>query len=545
MFRIIEFNSKEGSREIQKDKDGLYQVIESLDYSIIYKSVDDKAELTPFFEDIIIQGLNIIVDNSKNCVIIKQIKLFENSFGFASITIGGEKFTFNVRTTKVKSKEFEDMLYFIWQCNTKSITRFSSRSFIKTGNSRNNLAYSSKFINLIEQFCDCFYANYNAFKRSPYYVVRTIATEENYEPHKVSYKSIDWILQNLDTLDLDISYANHPYAIKITDKYAILNKICVEKGAKNFDIYENNIIIGSFDIIHKKLILFRRRVNTHFKAAIFQSKNSDKVDIRDLLLLPYKEITKEIDCLESRILDLKNKYKLILKNTKSNFSRIKFTPVFAQRRHYNEAFKVIKNIFSEIDLNINDELPICNIKKISKLYELYNLYSIREFLNQYFDFVSDDVFDNDSIPIKAKYKNDNYYVTFFYEPTISKTKGETELINIENQESKFKEPDFVIEIKNRETKETEYHIFDAKYTTEKYILAYIKKCSIKYLLQIGYYNDIYKKPLSLSLLYVDEKSEKLIANDYSPQINYFTSKPGKNDSLMLFLDDVLNKKLNE
>lgn len=533
MFKIIEYYNQEDSREIQEDNDGYYQVIESLEYSIFYSS-DKKMELTPFFEDNIVQSS---IDKENNSVKIMRTRLFENSFGLAPITIGEDKFTFNVRTTKFKSKEFEDMLYYIWQCNAKSINRFTSKSYIKTGNGRNNLAYSSRFINLIQQFCNCFYSNYNAFKRYPYYVTRTVCVEENYEPHKVSYESIDWLLKNIDTLNYDSSFVNHPHAIKIVDKYAIVNKISVEMGCKNFDVYENNIIIGSFDLVLKRLINFREKVDKHFKVAITQSRCSEAVDIRDLLLLPYNEIIKEINILEKKVNELKKKYRLILKGAKSNFSKIKFTPVFAQRRHYNETFKVIKNIFSEIDMNIINDLPICNINRISKLYELYNLYFIRENLNSRFDFVADDAFDNDSVPIVTKYRNNKYHITLFYEPTISKGRGITDLIEIENKDSKHKEPDFVIEIKNRYTGEINYHILDAKYT-KNYISSYISKCSIKYLLNIGFYNDMYKKPLSLSLLYVNNESERLIRDNCYPQINYFTSKPNDDDSFKLFLTDI-------
>lgn len=539
MFKIIEFYSKEESREILKDEDGLYQVIESLEYSIEYNAVNNKTELTPYFEDSIIYGNFVNINIENNNVTIKRNKLFENSFGFTSITIAGDIFKFNVKTSKVKSKDFEKMLYYIWQCNSKSISKFSSRTYINTGNNKSNLSYSSRFINLIEQFCDCFDANFNAFRRSPYYVTRTIAAEENYEPHKVSCKSINWILQNLDSLYFDVSNTNHPHSIKIADKYAVLNKICVEKGCKNYDVYENNIIIGSFDVIYKKLIYFRKKVDVHFKKALSNRNNTAEIDIRDLLLLPYKEIIKEINNLECRIVKLRNKYMFILKNAKSKFSKIRFTPVFAQRRHYNDAFKTIRNIFREIDLNINNDLPICNINKISKLYELYNLFSIREFLNQNYEFISDEKFDYDSVPLKTKYKNDDYYVTLYYEPIINKIRGEIDLIDIESDQSKFKSPDFVIEIKNIKNEETEYHIFDAKYTSEKYILSYISKCSIKYLLHLGFYNNKYKKPLSLSLLYVDNESEKLISKNSYPQINYFTSRPEKNDSFIKFLKEIL------
>lgn len=543
MFKL--YHNSNGAKIEILPSNNLYTVRELVDYEFVYEGkIPDKFQDLVFIEDIVVDTK--WYDSVGNKIISKKNKFFQDYFGFASLTINGQLFKLNIQIEKFKLSEIEDILVYLWQNENKVFYNFFSKSTIKSKIDKDGAEFglTSKFLHFANYFHDTFSELYLFFKKSPHTVLRTKNELVEYSPSNVSSNSIGWILSNLDNINFDNSFKGFPDAIKIKNQYGYIDKIETEQSFKSFNLYENQIILGSFANIITKLNNLKSEIKSIVNDEDF---GDDKfVDFRDLKKIPFLKLFNDSNSVDIKISRLYYKYKSLFNNVLPKNETPRVTAIFSNKSHYRTAFKVIRES-KELKFNFEGELQLLNIKKLSQLYEAYNLhriiYSLSEKLNlNYFqkDIVSD---REDYMPSKVSFSEADYSINIYYELRYPNNHKNTELVRIDTRSWRYYEPDYIIEITKKTDKS--FYIIDSKYTKFNTLRNnHLPDCVYKYLLNTGIRNERYKKPEYLVLLYPGDEEEYMIRNEkFSPQVIMIPSKPKSENYLNEFINEIIEKEL--
>ncbi len=538
MFKIFEI--LKGVKKEVIPKDDIYTVHESTEYYFEFFS-ENLVDSLIFIEDVPVRDDYVQLLNN-NLIRTRPYRFFEDYFGFANISINGTQFQVNILIEKLKISEIEDIILYLFENNHTILDKFISKSFYSGKSVYNGKEYmfSSKYLNLVEDFCNVFDQLFVSFRNVPHTVVRKSFKLASYENEVINFKSIEWLLQNLDSVYFSKAYSDHPHRIEISNKFGLLDKIGCEQNELSYCTYENEIILGCFVFIIEKLNSIKAIIAKKLTEVTPKTDSLEEgfADFRNFKKLPFLRLQSNLINTELRIKSLFQKFRFLFKHVKPHNGFPKLTPVFSKVKHYQKAFEIIRIIrISEYDLE--GQIQLLNVRKLSELYELYNLSIIIEEMKIMFG--NSDIFDldtsftskDDVIVSKLSFRNKftNYSYTLFYEPRIKRNSDETDLIMIGNSSlninASYCNPDFVIEVVSGVDKV--YHILDAKYTKIN-TLENIHKptCIKKYLIDVGIKGMPYQKANNLVLLHPDstDKEKNLIHNtEYYPQILSMVCKP--------------------
>lgn len=535
MFKVFEINN---NQKIEvKILDGLYTVHELGLYQFEYSAININHNVF-FIEDENISE-RYIKEKSSNNVITTPFRFFEDYFGFANIRINEESFQFNILGEKFELKEIEDIILYLFENNHLVLDEFVSKS--STGGENvyegRNYLYSSKYLNLVDNFLNIFEGLFLNFKNKPLTVIRKKFELSNYSSQTIDFKSVEWVLQNLDTVLFESNLKEHPDVIKILNNYGVIDKIGADRNLASFATYENEIILGSFEYLKKTLI--------EIKGIIFSKLNSSNKldntyelsqykDFRDLKRVPFLKLLKDIDSLLNRLVKMTLNYSKLFIDAKVKNQFPKLTPKFYKFRHYQLAFNQIK-LLRTSEYNLAGEVQLLNVRKLSELYELYNLNILVEALNDAYDNNSHEKqvirSEKQEIISKISFNNlqDGYSISLFYQPLINNYTKDLNLITIGNSKliENHCKPDFVLEkISNNKT---EYYILDAKYSKISTVKnLHLTACIKKYIIDVGIKNEPYQKPNWLILLHpdsFDEEIDLIYNSSHYPKIKTIISKP--------------------
>lgn len=535
MFKVIEIVN--GQYKEVTSVDGLFTVHELGLYQLEYTSSTLKHNIY-FIEDDYINERHI-KERSLHRVVTKPFRFFEDYFGFAKVQINEEVFQFNILGEKFELKEIEEIILYLFENNHLVLNEFVSKSSIggESVYHGKEYLYSSKYLNLIENFCESFEQLFLDFKSVPHTVVRKRYEVSSYSNQTIDNKSIEWILQNLDTVLFDNSLKDHPDAISISNNYGLIDTIGSDRNVSSYATYENEIILGAFYFLKGVVSEIKSILNLRLNLSNSLHDNyvlSQYTDFRDLKKIPFLRLLKNLENLDTRLSKISVRYSGLFKDAKPKNQFPKLTPLFYKYRHYQKAFNQIK-LLRRSNYNIAGEVQLLNIRKLSELYELYNLNIIVEVLNEYFDsnlYEKEVVYsDKQKVVSKLSFRklNSDLLITLFYQPLINNNTRELDLITIGNVklQEKHCKPDFVIELKR--INEVRYYILDAKYSKIDTVKNFhLTSCLKKYVIDIGVKGKPYQKPDYLILLHPDSNDDEsnLIYNDsHFPKIRTLISKP--------------------
>ncbi len=532
----------------------VYTVLESGYYKFEYNSprfIDKQF----FIEDEPI-GEDKILTSTLTNTITKGTAFFEDYFGFAKISINKESFQVNILIEKLKVSEVEDIMLYLYENNHFVLDKFVSKStyFGKSSYGGKNYIFSSKYLNMVDSFCTIFEQLFISFKNIPKTIIRKKFDLSNYNSQVVDFKSIEWILQNLDSIFFDTSLANHPDSIKIFQTYGLIDKVGSESNSLSFKSYENEIILGAFKYLQASLAHIKHIVNQKLIAVTRKDEEIEQSlysDFRDFKKIPFVRLLNSIKEIENRVSNLFLKYSGLFRDAIPQNFYPKLTPVFVKYKHYQKAFETIR-LMRNSQYNLDADIQLLNIRKLSQLYELYNLSVMVEEINRIFR--SNELFnlpeivynsENDLFISKIVYtkKTKNYSYSLWYEPQIKKEVSETDLVTIGNHglsvNGTYCRPDYVIEV-NQDGKK-KYCILDAKYSKIKTIENIHKfACVKKYLLDVGVIGNSYQKADFLILLHPDSTDNEVNTTyntNHFPQIKTIISKPKYKDKLQFIIRD--------
>ncbi|MCG8748693.1 hypothetical protein [Tenacibaculum finnmarkense] len=533
MFKLYRINY--GNKEEVLPHNGIYIVYELYEYELEYEGKIDKNLI--YIEDEILDKKNSFLTYTENGVFSKEkTRIFEDCFGYLTLKINDNQYNFEARIEKLKVRELEQILLYIWNNNPTVFDNFLSKSTLKSKLVKENeqkFDFSSKFVNIFNEFYLFFNKKYYTFKSIPHSALRSIQKIVNYEDANVSDTSIDWLLNNLDELHFDYNYKDAQNAIKIENNYAITEKILTDHKKSCYNVYENQIILGAFDYVILKISKIKKRITVDIPNNQYSDKEFYSID--ELRIIPFLKIEKDLKNIEKKIKLLRIKYQTIFEDSKPKNLLPKLTPVFSNKKHYHQAYKQIINI-RNIHINLDGVSNLINIKKVSKLYEIYNLYLLVNTLIEYNPI-------NKPTKIKGfpeanqefEFEFNSFSISLYYDFIVNNKTSKTGLQKI--SEGHYK-PDYIIK------KETNglinYYILDAKYSSESTVKSrHLNECIKKYILDIGITDNVTSKVDELILLYPGEKEQTLYGNTvFKPMISIIPSKVHL-DNLKDFIEKII------
>ncbi|MGB1206299.1 MAG: hypothetical protein ACPG5B_11665 [Chitinophagales bacterium] len=538
LFLILNGNKKEILPKI-----GVYNVIEMGNYEMIYENIEI-INTNVFIEDFHVPKRHIQLNNNK--IHLSCFRYFQDYFGSASLMINDETFLFNIKINKLKLPEIEALFSFLWEKEENLFNLFFSKSvqtlhFQKEGYYLYN---SSKLLNFIQYYIDTFERLYKSFKNLSSTCLKNKKMIIDYNKAKISNTSITWILQNIDKLHIDSSLKNHPNSFPISNSYAIIDKIEDIISINSIKTYENEIILGSFIFLQRKIKSLQNEMQSNITSNM--DINNEFISFNQLKDIPFIKLFNKLSILKRKIKSLFKKYKLLFKNVQPRIERVKLTPTFINNLSYKKAFILIQNI-TNYTFKLKGHLKLLNINKLSKLYEVYNYYKIVETIQAK---INISVFEikkstnrDDSIINMIEFVNKSYKIRVLYETKYKAAhNSNTDLIRIDTRNGTYYNPDFVIEITTPNIKN--YIILDAKYSPFNIVKNnHLSKCIFKYILNTGIQGHPYKKIDALALLHPSEKSAEYITSTYyKPTIKLCVSKP-KQVALKQYLEQLIEQQL--
>ncbi len=538
MFKLYSVDKNNNEKEILPEN-GIYIVYELFEYKFYYTG--NIVESTIFIEDEAFD-YSLIICNSNFIKLKEKNRIFEDYFGYLSLNINKEKINFEVRIQKLKVPELEEMLLYLWNQDPIIFDNFLSKSTIKAklDKEKHTLNYSSKFVNIFEDFFIFFESKFLTFKSLSHYVLRTKGTITNYDLADISNSSIEWLVHNLDELHIDIAYKNIENSIQINNNYGLVEKIFTENKINDFNVYENQIILGSFEFI----ILEINKIKNKIKNNISMKNHYERefYSINEFKTIPFLKLRDDLDRMESKIRILQRKYNDIFLESKPKNSFPRLTPVFSNKRHYTEAYNKIK-LLRNIKINLDDELNLLNIKKISTLYERFNLFIlVNSFLSKHpNNYTKENPKESDNIFQEFYFYFTNCKISLYYDYKIDSNPNATGLQRISKG---YFRPDYVIKIESKDG--TKFYILDSKYSSETTVRNnHLIKCTKDYILDIGITGNSSSKVEGLYLIYPGEREDIIYGNTFfKPIISIIPSKV-KKDNIREFIDTIFNYNIGE
>jgi hypothetical protein len=524
---------------------GIYTVKELGDYEFEYL-----GEINTKFGDIIFIEDNLIekkwYNYSQNHLYASKNKYFQDFFGFTSLNINGEKIKLNILIEKLKLSEIEEILMFLWKNENKIFENFFSKSTLKSKVDKNGSEFglTSKFLIFANHFHDTFKKLIFHFQNSPHTLLRKKIHEVEYSENAVTPHSIEWLVNNLDNLILDNSFQHYPDSINANNRYGILNRIETESNQISYNTYENQIILGSLLDMLEKLAKLKKDIFFNISTKSFG--NSEYADFRDLKKIPFIKLFEDSSSVEGKIKLLFKQYSELFKNTKPKKIKPHITPVFLNKTHYRNAFKLI-NDSKNLKFNLDGELQLLNIRRLSQLYEAYNLHIIINCFSkilklEYFS-VEIESNRNDKMISKISFNNSTVHINLFYELKYPNTSNETLLTRIDRRGGSYYNPDYIIELIKSD--KSSYFIFDSKYSKYYTIKGnLLPDCTFKYILNTGIVGVENRKIDYLGILYPGDLNEYVIKSDiFNPQLQIIPSKPGNEEDLEKVLMNIIKKNI--
>ncbi|MGJ1536222.1 hypothetical protein ACR784_14475 [Sphingobacterium multivorum] len=518
MFKLFHKDYRGKLCQIIPDENGIYVVYELYEY--IFQYYGEYKDNHIYIEDETVDNNYVnYLENKIEMIVAKR--LFEDFFGFLTLKVAGVAISIEVRIRKLLVPELEDILLYLWNQEPLIFNNFFSKSTLKSKLDKNytELNYSSKFVNIFDDFYNFFRNLTSKFQFLPHYVLRSYGMIKSYDNADITSHSIDWLALNLDELDLNHLHINLENSIKIHNTYGVLEKIYSDEKAKDLNVYENRIILGAFDYVISEI----NNVKNIIEGNIHHKKEYERefFSITEFKILPFLKLRDDILKIEGKIKILRSKYKELFHNVKSLNTMPKLTPAFANKRHYSEAYSKIK-LIRKVNISLEGEMNLINVKKVSTLYERFNLFVIINSLLDKKPISSDKSNRNHENIFKEYYfVFPNFRVTLFYDCAVSQEINKTGLQRISNG---YYKPDYIIRV-DRETV-SKFYILDSKYSSNSTVrYQHSIKCIKSYILDIGITSNPNCKPEELVLIYPGNDQEVLYGNDlFHPKVSVIPSK---------------------
>ncbi len=536
-------------RELSLDNDE-YHVYEDNKYyfEIITDETDIESEPQILIGDTIIDRA-LYEKISSDYIKTRPSEYFLNCFGYSYVKINAEEYLFKVYATKITALEAEKLLTYIHNKNRQSLFTFYANIVVASSSESNRkFEISYNILKKISNFVYKMDSLLGYFKNKPHGKIRQSTDVKEYNNNIIDDSSIFWVLQNLDIIHFHPSYNHHPEAILIQNQYGLIDRIASKFNEIDFNIYENQIILGSFVFILKIFNEIDSFFNNYLEANQ-QNENASYANFKSIKALIYDDTISQMKKLRKKLFSIKDRYEEVFPNCNWIDENPKATHVFNKLKHYRSVFYEITEL-RKLYLDLYGDRLLLSIKSIDKLYEYYNYYLLIDLLIDFFpseryEYKHDNLQDN----IYHEFSISDFYNQFelklYYDYKITPYTSKLKLKGkIDTSRYNFYQPDFVMEMRQGDVHR--FAILDAKYKRSRRVINDdIKDLSFKYILSTAIDREKYQKPDFLWLLYPDSYKNKEIwtlnfDESHLPIIGAVTSKPGKTDSMKEMCKKILS-----
>ncbi|MFA6295730.1 MAG: hypothetical protein WC666_04965 [Candidatus Paceibacterota bacterium] len=301
----------------------------------------------------------------------------------------------------------------------------------------------------------------NRFRLSPDYHV-----SEYNESSEIDEESLVWVTQNLS--ELKQHHDSDSDCLSLNNRHYGFNSLLVKTRRRDFNLYENKIIIGSLESIKSKLFLLKSRcldTNKKLKTSVVSQANQNSFQgvIKSFGETSYEKIILTCDEQIKDAISVQSKYYKIFSGLNTFLEeKPKSTMWFSSVPHYKEMFEVITEWYEGFSGKIYKDFYFDTIRSIDQLYEIFCLFKIIDAAHL-LGFSSNPTEHISSDSWKMIFEKNGKNFSLLYQPTILKGQGNiNNLIYVDGKKinTKYVTPDFLIECEGK------YLVLDAKYTTE-------------------------------------------------------------------------------
>lgn len=535
--------------------DGIYTVYDVGNYEIVYTSESDIKDISAHIEDYAISKIRLV---DKRTLVIERAQLFIDSRGPVDITINNEVFCFDVLSNKMGYLEIEEMILYLYEKDNRLIESYYSRyksNVNKSKQTEAEIPISAKYVEKICSIIRKYETLLPRFAQLPHTVIRRHSTMCDYGSLSKEY-DINWLLTNLDLVEIDANLLDHPDAIIINDEYGWINKIKASESIISFDNYENEIILSGLFKIKYDVSTVKKQIETSIKKQVhksieYQSQSTEYYSFGDIKIIPLIKIEKELNNILRRTTSVLTQYQRLFKHYKvvQINTRLQFTPVFRYFPHYREIFKEL-DWLRKNKYNLNGIMDLVGLRSVSALYERYCYFQLNDILHNILlgDTILSGQIRHDGSRFICTEKE--LSIKLLLQPKIEfdyNQNSETQLVKVGNYEGDHYKPDYVLEIKKNSR--ARYIIIDAKYSHLSTVVKYhLNECSRKYLLDIGISGEEYQKPDYFIIINpekdYDSNKLNIINTHYYPRIGITCVKPNERKDLERFIFEYIKKNID-
>lgn len=439
-----------------------------------------------------------------------------------------------------------NMIHYIYDNCEKYLYEEHKHSLISTGIKENEIRSLEAKIAILEDVLSVYKKAYQYLKTNPYSKLQRKEKVDSFgKVQFISSNTVQYIINHID----ELVSVNYNTGIVHNKKSYQPNKTLLEYNSYSFDVYENQVIIGFLQTIVSDISKIIKDIQ---ERVYDQSQVTNKNGYIDSMYQIFSLSIKKISDYVEMLLKLKKEYQQIyyyyvkIFNISGNLlnSMPIFTSVFKSINAYRQIYEAIYNWFYSGNYDLGKEELLLSFISTSKIYEYYCLVKMLYYLDNKSAMIYSETPYRFIYPVKnnyytnTKYNNtfvfekDDKKLTLYFQPVIYGDDLATNGISLFRNTSSNSEignynkgttytPDYIIKIKQRNKKETEYIILDAKFTTPDNIKNYqLQELIYKYLFSIS--------PLdnndSISALYffcgkTNGKDEPNIIHDLAHKIN--------------------------
>lgn len=441
-------------------------------------------------------------DNSNKTLYTKYINIISKN----------QELTDNAKFLLEELEKYNDSVFGDWVFNQFPTEQKSTKYSYWLGSLRPKSGrYLEAYIELLKSVMNRYRENFCFFKVNAYHKIEYQKKIISYEKiRRCAQNDFQWLMQNADCF----APVNQNVGIQYRNKNYIPINILGDKQYKNFDIYENQVVINFLRTVIQNCDYVNRELSKQIA-----NKNEilkKQINVRDTY--SFSILTLKGDSLEKwnkQLSDLKREFQMLwvqyskllpLRQTALLKHLPHTTKVFQEVRHYRDIFDVVRKWFDFGEFSINRINAMLKIKTMDTLYEYYCLYQILEMLSNkgwqpitYGDFAyyfnygtsyGENGVDNEICNTYRFQKGENRIV-LYYQPKIfgwERANNGLQLFRTtmgnNSEKQSFWQPDFVIKLNIGE--DEKYVILDAKYASDNAIVENrLPKCIEKYINQIS------------------------------------------------------------
>ncbi|WP_373514408.1 nuclease domain-containing protein [Persicitalea sp.] len=341
--------------------------------------------------------------------------------------------------------------------------------------------------------------------------------------------SLYWLMDNLSALER----TNNPATanLRVGNRLFNMSEVQVEYLRENTDIYENQIVHGYLESIREYCTSRRRQLHKKVEQLTWEVSQRGGLPSRQLLRY-YRKLLNDCGAVIEQTETALHFFQLYLP---VSFPRPEFparAEGFETREHYRALLDPIQEWFSrDKDLQSGAQELFSGTRSMDKLYELYCLFQMIEaiekmgfpLLHAPADQPSRGILEEDEAYTGAYHfaPHDGLHLTLYYERL-----PDTHQTALYSQSKRALKPDFIIEYRREEAKQSELIVFDAKYQTVETIRRFTYKSIIpKYLHGISRRGGGDARIRGLFLLHPEDAGQHAVESWHQRPYRWFDDKP--------------------